>query len=191
MIASIPDSLLSRIATTAILDVGCGNGSQLRDMTRFGANPANCHGVDLLPFRIEEARLLSPNMHFACANGETLGYADGTFGLVLCFTVLSSVLDQGMRAKLAREMIRVLEPGGALVWYDFLVNNPRNPDVRGVPKREIQRLFPDCDVRFKRITLAPPLARALAPVSIMLCQVLERLPWLCSHCLCIIRPRVR
>lgn len=189
LVASLPRDLVGKLATTAILDVGCGNGGQLRDLVRFGAAPENCYGVDLLPFRIDEAAHLSPNMHFMCANGEWLEYPDRTFGLVLCFTVFSSVFDANMRANLASEMVRVLAPGGVVLWYDFLVNNPRNPDVRGVPRREIRRLFPGCQVDFKRITLAPPLARALAPRSVAACQILERIPWLCTHCLCVIRPQ--
>ena len=36
-------------------------------------------------------------------------------------------------ARWPREMARVLQPGGAVLWYDLRVNNPRNPDVRRVP----------------------------------------------------------
>ena len=33
------------------------------------------------------------------------------------------------------------------------MNNPKNPDVRGVKLHEIQRLFPYCEIRMHRITL--------------------------------------
>ena len=34
-------------------------------------------------------------------------------------------------------MIGRLAPGGGVLWYDFTVNNPRNPDVRGVPMKRV------------------------------------------------------
>jgi hypothetical protein len=67
------------------------------------------------------------------------------------------------------------------------MNNPRNPDVRGVKKKEIYELFPNCEIHLKRITLAPPLARAIAPFSIILCQLLEKFPLLCTHYIGVIR----
>jgi len=37
--------------------------------------------------------------------------------------------------KIASEMLRVLKVDGITVWYDFHMNNPQNPDVRGVKKK--------------------------------------------------------
>jgi hypothetical protein len=59
--------------------------------------------------------------------------------------------------------------------------------VRGVKKREIHRLFPGCRIELRRITLAPPLVRVLAPYSWLSCYLLERIPWLCTHYLGVIR----
>ncbi|MBU1627041.1 hypothetical protein KKB18_06695 [bacterium] len=61
------------------------------------------------------------------------------------------------------------------------MNNPRNPDVRGVKKREIQHLFPNCTFDFRRITLAPPITRLLAPCSWLVCYLLEKLNVLNTH----------
>jgi hypothetical protein len=49
-----------------------------------------------------------------------------------------------------------------VLWYDFAVDNPRNRDVRGVPVRCVRALFPEASLAVRRLTLAPPLARALA-----------------------------
>jgi len=67
------------------------------------------------------------------------------------------------------------------------MNNPKNPDVRGVKKKEIYELFPACQIYLNRITLAPPLSRALAPFSITLCQILEKIPLLCALYLGVIK----
>ncbi len=172
-----------------IFDLGCGNGSVLRDFVRFGARPENCFGQDLLPDRIEEARKLSPNMNFLCKNAERLPHNDRIFDIVLCFTVFTSIFDFSMKNNLADEMLRILKPGGLILWYDFLVNNPQNPDVRGLKKKEIHSLFPECDIFLKRITLAPPLTRMLVQFSWLACYCLEKMKLLNTHYLGIIRKK--
>jgi SAM-dependent methyltransferase len=178
------------LSRSRILDVGCGTGATLRDFVKYGASPANLSGIDLLPERIEEARSLSPGMEFRCGNAESLPYPDRAFDIVLCFMVFTSVLDGGMKRSIAREMTRVLDRSGTIIWYDYHVDNPGNPDVRGVGKSEILDLFPGCDVSLKRIILAPPLLRIIAPRSPLLCHMLQGLRVLNTHYLGVIRKKV-
>jgi hypothetical protein len=88
---------------------------------------------------------------------------------------------------MAAEMLRVVKPTGLILWYDYHVNNPWNKDVRGVKRREIYELFPNCQIDLERITLLPPLARALAPYSYLACYLMEKFPLLCTHYLGAIR----
>ena len=170
-----------------ILEVGCGTGGVLREFIKYGAKPENCSGIDLLPDRIETAKHISPNIDFRCGSAEKLPWDDEYFDLILCFTVFSSIFDEEMRQRIVSEMLRVLEPEGIILWYDFHMNNPRNPDVKGVKKREIQQLFSNCTFDFHRITLAPPITRLLAPYSWLLCYLLERLRFLNTHYLVIVK----
>ena len=71
--------------------------------------------------------------------------------------------------------------------YDFSYNNPRNPDVKGIKKKEIVNLFPNCKFTFKRITLAPPIVRFIASRSKLLCYLFEKLSFLFTHYLIIIK----
>jgi len=49
-----------------------------------------------------------------------------------------------------------------MLWYDFLYDNPFNKDVRGIPVREIKRLFPLASgIDIYPVTLAPPLGRII------------------------------
>jgi ubiquinone/menaquinone biosynthesis C-methylase UbiE len=114
-------------------------------------------------------------------NAAQLDFADGSFDIVLQATVFTSILDSALKMQVAREMVRVLKPDGVLLWYDFRVNNPRNPDVRGIEREEIERLFSNCRVRLERITLAPPLLRAVAPYSWLGSYLLSAIPWACTH----------
>jgi hypothetical protein len=98
-------------------------------------------------------------------------------------TVFNSVFDPRLRQRIAQEMLRVLKAGGAILWLDFIFNNPANPDVQGIRLKQIRYLFPNCDLKVRRITWAPPLARCIAPLSWLLCYLLARLKFLNTHCL--------
>jgi hypothetical protein len=80
--------------------------------------------------------------------------------VVFASTVFTSILDQGLRRRVAESMWRLVRRGGAVLWYDFAFDNPRNPDVRGVKAAELRSLFPNGEAKIRRITLAPPIARA-------------------------------
>lgn len=86
-----------------------------------------------------------------------------------------------------KEMHHVLKEEGLILWYDFFLNNPANPDVRGIRKRQIAHLVPDCHIDFHGVSLAPPLARVIAPYSWSGCNVLERIRLFVSHYLIVIK----
>jgi ubiquinone/menaquinone biosynthesis C-methylase UbiE len=175
-----------------ILEVGCGNGHWLREFLKWGATPENLAGVDLLPERIDQARRLSPSgITFTNGNATALGFPDETFDIVLQATVFTSILNHAVKKKVATEMLRVLRPDGLLLWYDFRVNNPRNRDVRGIDKAEIEKLFPNCRITLERITLVPPLLRFLAPYTWLGSYLLSAIPWACTHYLGTIRKPVK
>jgi ubiquinone/menaquinone biosynthesis C-methylase UbiE len=171
-----------------ILEVGCGGGYWLREFIKWGARPENLAGIDLLEDRVVEARRLCPSeVKIECGNAASLHFADESFDLVLQSTVFTSILDSSMREQVAAEMMRVVKRDGLILWYDYHVNNPRNKDVRAVRRGEIHKLFPDCRIQLKRITLLPPLVRLLAPYSYLTCHLLEKVPPLCTHYLGVIR----
>jgi SAM-dependent methyltransferase len=175
---------------TRVLEIGCGTGLWLRDFVKWGTRPEHVTGVDLLPDRLAVARqVCPPGIVLECRSATNLEFADRSFDLVLQSTVFTSILDPAMRRAIAAEMLRVLRPDGMILWYDYQFDNPSNPDVRGVKKAEIHSLFPGCRVDLERVTLAPPLARAIAPYSRIACALLETIPLLRTHYLGAIRPQ--
>jgi len=171
-----------------ILEVGCGNGFWLSEFVKWGADPAKITGIDIDQERVDEARKRMPaSVNVDCASGASLPYPDDSFDIVLQSTVFTSLLDPHMRQQVASEMRRVVSGHGLILWYDFHVNNPKNPRVRRVGQRELRQLFSGCEVSLERITLAPPLARMFAPWSLALCTFLERFPFLRTHYLATIR----
>lgn len=172
-----------------ILEVGCGRGDNLLDLIRWGAHPGRLHGVDLLEERLEAARCRLPgSVDLQHADAAALPWASSSFDLVLQSTVFTSILETDLKRRVATEMLRVLRSQGAILWYDFAVDNPRNPDVSGVPVSEIRNLFPSCSVKAERVTLAPPLTRFFAPWSWIACATLQLVPFLRTHRLAWITP---
>lgn len=170
-----------------ILDVGCGGGQWLADFETWGADRTRLAGIDLIHARIESARArLTPGADLRQGDASELPWPDGRFDIVLQSMLFSSVLADAMRRAIAGQMMRVLAPGGAIVWNDFFVDNPRNPAVRGVRRAEIARLFPSFRVERRRITLAAPVARAVAPRSELAAIALEALRVLNTHYLCVL-----
>lgn len=187
LLAALRREGLWPIADKDVLEVGCGTGGVLLEWLGYGADPRRLHGVDLLAERVALAHDRLPHLAVTCASGAGLPYADRSFDLVLQFTLFSSILDRAIGYTVASEIIRVLRPGGAILWYDFWIN-PVNKQTRGIRPAEIRRYFPNSRYRFDRITLAPPLARRLVPISWSGALLLENLGFLNTHYLAIIRP---
>jgi ubiquinone/menaquinone biosynthesis C-methylase UbiE len=164
-----------------LLEVGCGSGNWLEILERFGARREEISGIDLDPGRAAACASRFPGADVRSGDASVLPWESGSFDLVLQGTVFSSILDPGMRRAVASEMLRVLAPGGAILWYDFFMDNPANPNVRGVRRRGIETLFPGCRVELRRATLAPPLARRIVPVSWTVAAVLESLRVFDTH----------
>jgi SAM-dependent methyltransferase len=177
----LDNSGFSPLGQRRILDIGCGAGGVLADFQKWGARPENLVGIDLLAERIRMAREHFPQISFHQANAEALPFADEVFDLALLFTAVSSILDDEMRQNVAAEARRVLRPGGAIVWYDFRFNSPFNPNVRGIGRGWIRRLFPESVMRLRSLTLAPPLARRLGVFTELLYPILARIPVLRTH----------
>jgi len=179
------------LAQVRILDVGCGDGRLLREFIQWGADPRLLSGIDLRLDAIQKARRLLPGVELRCGCASDLPWGERTFDVVVLSTVLSSVLDREMRSRIAEECGRVLSAGGVILWYDFLFDNPKNPEVRGIPVREVRELFRDYEIRGRRITLAPFIARRISRVGGEgLYRVVAWIPVLRTHWLALLRRRV-
>ncbi len=170
-------------------DVGCGSGTWLLEFAQWGAECAHLAGVDLDEKRIRTARAALPGADLRVCSATALPWPSASFDLVSQFTLFSSILSADMKKAVAAEMLRVLKPGGAVLWYDLAYDNPRNPNVKGIGSAEVQTLFPRCELFTRKVTLAPPIARLSVSVSWILASVLEKIPFLRTHHLHLIRKR--
>jgi SAM-dependent methyltransferase len=175
---------ITDLSPLKIVEVGCGSGGNLLELLRLGCTPEHVQGIELLPDRHAQARQVLPAAaRLWLGDAAVAPIADASQDIVMQCTVFSSLLDDAFQQRLADAMWRWLRPGGAVLWYDFTVDNPRNRDVRGVPLVRLQALFPDARIQSQRVTLAPPLARALCRVHPSLVTVFNLLPLLRTHVL--------
>lgn len=115
-------------AGLSALDVGCGVG--LTDSALEGRF-ASLDGVDVSEGAVSEASAANPWVRYHSYDGLELPFEDDRFDLAFAICVLHHVepLD---RPAFAREMLRVVRPGGIVV---VIEHNPLNPLTRAAAGR--------------------------------------------------------
>lgn len=180
---------LTDFANLRVLEIGCGNGSNLLRLVRWGFRPANLVANELLPDRVSSARANLPAAIEVISGDARDIPGEAAFDIVYQSTVLSSLLDDDFQQDIAATMWRLVRPGGAVLSYDFAYNNPRNADVRGVPVRRLRELFPSGEFRVRKVTLAPPIARRLGRKKVGY-AILNGFPFLRTHrAVLIVKPK--
>lgn len=107
-------------AGLAVLDVGCGTGITLGELSsRF----ALATGVDVSDSMIEEARRRFPACTFKAFDGTVIPAADASFDVVYAINVFHHV-PPPMRLALISDMARVTKPGGLVALFE---HNGRHP----------------------------------------------------------------
>jgi len=90
------------------LDVGCGFGNLLIALSeRF----RHVSGIELNAERVEWAKRRCPSAEIVCGTAEALPWPDDHFRLITSTDVFEH-LDHSQQAAAARELARVLKPGG-------------------------------------------------------------------------------
>jgi SAM-dependent methyltransferase len=115
---SIDPALLDIGPNDRVIDLGCGTGRHVLELAK---RPGVIHGADLSLHDLRAGRYLLEIMrrrgevrakvHWLQMAGERLPFADAAFERVICTETLEHVDDDSV---LARELVRVLKPGGIL-----------------------------------------------------------------------------
>ena len=118
----------------SVLDVGCGTGSlAIVAKEQVGASGV-VHGVDASPEMIaraqKKARKRGVDVTFTHGVVEALTFEDGEFDTVLN-TLMLHHLPRDIRRACAREMRRVLKPGGRVLAVDFGAAPGHRPGLIG------------------------------------------------------------
>jgi SAM-dependent methyltransferase len=145
---ALRDLVVSLDRPGRVLDLGCGRGEVLPAL-----------GIDGVGIDLDHERLRSAPVPVARASATRLPLAGGSVDLVVASNVISSIAGEEDRRAVAREVGRVLRPGGAVLWYDQRWPNPANRATRAVTRRDLRRLFPGAVIDLRPMTAVPALAR--------------------------------
>ena len=142
-----------------ILEIGAGAGGNLDFFQKLGIPWNNIYANELLEDRLK--KLMEDFRQINIIPGDALEIDDtNKYDIIFQSTVFTSILDKEFKSKLAQKMRILLKDDGMILWYDFIYNNPSNPDVKGVSVKEIYKLFPSArQIDIKKVTLAPPIGR--------------------------------
>jgi len=171
-----------------ILEVGCGTGTNIIQFIRLGFDPSKITANELIEERVAILRTRLPNsVNILPGNAAELNLLSNSFDIVFQSMVFTSILDESMRKSLAKKMWTLAKPGGGVLWYDFIYNNPVNKDVKKVTFSEVKNFFPEGIIKKKKITLAPPLSRIFTKIHPNFYNFLNAFPILRTHILCWIK----
>ena len=165
-----------------LLEVGAGHGENLDAFQRMGLRSENTWANELLESRFAALRRRLPVTHLLPGDALDID-EDRSWDVVVASLVFTSILEDSFRRALAEKLLRLTAPGGLVLCYDFWCDNPRNADVRGLPRRDVRQLFRGAGaIEFRSVTLAPPIARRIGPlwrVTSALCPFL-RTHWIAA-----------
>jgi len=173
------------LANLKLIEVGCGSGGNLLEFLRFGFSPQNIVGIELLSERAKLARRILPvDLVVHAGDANSVDIIPESQDVVFQSVVFSSLLKNDFQHVLADRMWTWVKPGGGVLWYDFIYNNPANLDVCGVPVKRIRELFPAGKMIVRRVTLAPPISRRVSRLHPSFYTILNFFPFLRTHILC-------
>jgi SAM-dependent methyltransferase len=119
-----------------VLDIACGSGVLARQALSKTGGSGRVVGIDPAPGMIAAARELEPNIEWVLGSAEELEFDDSGFDSIVSQFGMMFFKD---RDAAAREMFRVMKPGGRLavaVW-NSLENNPAYGDIIAVLDEEV------------------------------------------------------
>jgi SAM-dependent methyltransferase len=116
---------LPQCTSPRLLDVGCGHGYIHPELVRHGYQVV---GLEVAEEVLPLAREANPAVTYLAYDGQTLPFDDASFDVVTAICVMHHVPPQHWQG-LAREMRRILRPGGVAAIFE---HNPYNPATRYV-----------------------------------------------------------
>ena len=144
-------------AGESVLDVGCGTGTLAITAKQRVGQSGVVAGIDASPEMIEraerKARKAGVEARFQTAVVEALPFPDASFDVVLS-TLMLHHLPRPVREQCAREMRRVLKPGGRVLAVDFAAPASGRKGLLarfhrhgGLPLHDIVQLLDDAGLR--------------------------------------------
>lgn len=171
-----------------LLEIGCGFGDNLLEFIKLGFSPENLAGNELMDERLKIAKTKLPeSVKIFSGDASELNLPVENYDIVFQAMVFSSILSVDLQRAIAKKMWSLVKPGGGVLSYDFIYTNPQNSNIMRFPKKSLLALFPVKEVKFWKITLAPPVARIVTKINPKLYTALNVFPFMRTHLLCWIK----
>jgi len=107
-----------------VLELGVGNGKTLISILK--QKPSNVQAIDFSIKAIEKARkIFGDNVTLLKADAKNIPFPDNLFDVVVVYYVLNNSIKKD-RARIMKEIYRVLKKSGTCVFEDFSINDFRN-----------------------------------------------------------------
>ncbi|PCH86730.1 MAG: SAM-dependent methyltransferase [Flavobacteriales bacterium] len=164
------DRIITRIMRNAftsfedlqMIEIGAGYGGNLWLFRELGIPWEGIWANELLPDRVEAIRKNLPELKNIEEGDACVLNHPAKFDLIFLSTVLTSILDMDFKLKLCQKVLEMTKPGGKILIYDFIYDNPGNTSVKGVARRELIKLFEGAaNIEFYKTTLAPPIGKRI------------------------------
>lgn len=126
-------------AGTTLLDVGCGIGGSSRILAKD--YDFNVTGITISPQQVKRAQELTPTdipAQFQVDDALALSFPDASFDIVWSVEAGPHMPD---KVQYAREMLRVLKPGGILVVADWNQRDARQQPLSGWERPVMRQLL--------------------------------------------------
>lgn len=148
----ILETLKPNLPEYKIFDAGCGNGNVLRKLIEYGAEPANCIGMDASSDALEHAVRNSPAaVTFQQGLIDQTDLPDESVDLIFCLGVLIHILDDDYIRLISKEFKRIMKKDGLIIilvsegdlniqWPQVISHTTRN---FAFSKNELQNCFPE------------------------------------------------
>lgn len=118
-----------------ILDIGCANGKLLRQFLQWGARAEKLYGIDLSELALVKAKEISPYaINYQLKPGDDTGFPEHFFDIVTMSNVFDTFTDKALRARIAKEVERILTPEGIFIYADY------NPDYLSWIKQYVKKM---------------------------------------------------
>ncbi|MGK7890029.1 MAG: methyltransferase domain-containing protein [Leptolyngbyaceae cyanobacterium] len=124
---------------TTVLDVGCGIGGSSRILAK--SYDFDVTGVTISPQQVQRATELTPDAvsaKFRVDDAMALSFPDGSFDVVWSIEAGPHMPDKNL---FARELLRVLKPGGILVVADWNQRDDRTQPLNGWERPVMRQLL--------------------------------------------------
>jgi len=112
--------ILNPVKNSSFLDVGCGSGILIKNLLALNSN-IKLYGLDITPKMVEVAKrkfINDPDVEITLGSAIKMPYKDNSFDYVTCASSFHHHPDPLQSAK---EMVRVLKPGGKLLILDMCI----------------------------------------------------------------------